>query len=111
MFEGKGSALDRVNYRGLKLIDQVLKVVERVSEKMIRECIVIYDIQFCFMPGHGTTGVIFIVRQFQEKFFDKNKNLYLAFIHLKTTFNRVPHKVLRWTMRVAGVPEWIVVIV
>ena len=33
LFKGKGSALDRGNYCGLKLTDQVLKVVEKVTEK------------------------------------------------------------------------------
>ena len=40
LFEGKDSALDRENHCGLKLTDQVLAVVERVTEK-IREYIVI----------------------------------------------------------------------
>ena len=83
-----------MNYRGLKLVDQVLKVVERVIEKMIRECIVIDDMQFGFMPGRGTTDAIFIVRQLQEKFLDKNKNLYFAFINLEKALDRVPRKVL-----------------
>ena len=33
LFKGKGSALDRGNYCDLKLTDQVLKVVEKVTEK------------------------------------------------------------------------------
>ena len=74
LFKYKGSALDRGNYCGLKLIDRVLKVVERVIEKIIRECIVIDDTQFGFISEHGTTDAIFIVRQFQEKFLDENKN-------------------------------------
>ena len=53
LFKGKGSALDRGNYRGLKLTDQALKVVERVIEKIIRECIVIDDMQFGFMSDVG----------------------------------------------------------
>ena len=40
LFEGEDSALDRENHCGLKLTDQVLAVVERVTEK-IREYIVI----------------------------------------------------------------------
>ena len=83
-----------MNYRGLKLVDQVLKVVERVIEKMIRECIVIDDMQFGFMPRRGTTDAIFIVRQLQEKCLDKNKNLYFAFINLEKALDRVPRKVL-----------------
>ena len=61
LFKGKGSALDRGNCRGLKLPYQGLKVVERVIEKIIRECIITDDIQFGFMPGRGTTDVNFIV--------------------------------------------------
>ena len=70
LFKGKGSALDRGNYHGLKLTDQVLKVVERVIEKIMRESIVIDDMEFGFMPGCGTTDAIFIVRQLQEKVLD-----------------------------------------
>ena len=65
LFKGKGGALDKENYLGLKLTDQVQKVVERVIEKIIRECIVIDDIQFGSKPGSGTTDAIFIVRQIQ----------------------------------------------
>ena len=105
LFKGKGSALERGNYHGLKLADQVLKVVERVIEKIIRECKVIVDMQFGFMPGRGTADAIFIVRQLQEKFLDKNKNLYFAFIDLEIAFDRVPCKVLWLAMCVVGAPE------
>ena len=83
--------------------------MESVIEKIIRECIVIDDMQFGFMSGHGATHAIFIVRQFQEKFLDKNKNLSFAFIDPENPFNRVQHKVLGWP--VVGVPEWINVFV
>ena len=111
LFKGKGSPLDRGNYRYWKLTEQVLKVVERVNEEIIRECIVINDMQFGFMPGCGTTDAIFIVRQLQKKFLDKDKSLYFSFNDIKKTFDRVPRKVLWWAMSVVGVPEWIVVIV
>ena len=67
--------------------------------------------QFGFMPGRGTTDVIFIVRKLQQKILDKNKNLHFAFIDLENAFIKVPPKVLWWAMHVACVPEWIVVIV
>ena len=67
--------------------------------------------EFGFMPGRGTTDAIFIVRQLQEKFLDKNRNLYFAFSDLEKAFNRVPRKVLWWVMRVVGVPKWTVLIV
>ena len=36
LYKGKGDALNRGNYRGLKLIEQVMKVLERVVEGLIR---------------------------------------------------------------------------
>ena len=41
------------------------------------------------MPGRGTTDAIFIVRQLQKKYLDKNKNLYFAFIDLEKSFNSI----------------------
>ena len=64
IYKGKGDALERGNFRGLKLLDHVVKGIERVIEKIIRE-ISIDDMQFGFMPGRGTTDAIFILRQLQ----------------------------------------------
>ena len=79
LFKGKGSTLDRGNYRSLKLTDKVLKVVERV----IRDCIGFDDMQFGFMPGRGSTDAIFIVRQLQENFSTKIKTFILLSLILK----------------------------
>ena len=64
MYKGKGVALHCGNYRGLKLTDQVMKVVEHVLEVKIREMVNIDEMQF----GFGTTDAIFISRKLQEKF-------------------------------------------
>jgi len=108
LYKGKGDALERGNYRGLKLIDQVMKVLERVVEQLIRKKIQISDMQFGFMPGRGTTDAIFIVRQMQEKYLAANKPLYLAFVDLEKAFDRVPRQVIWWAMRKLGVEEWLV---
>ena len=88
-----------------------MKVLERIVETQIRSSIKIDDMQFGFMPGRGTTDAIFIVRQLQEKFLAKNKNLYLAFVDLEKAFDRVPRQVLWWAMRKLGIDEWIVQLV
>ena len=108
IYKGKGDALERGNYRGLKLLDHVMQGIERVIEKIIRERISIDDTQFSFMPGRGTTDAIFILRQLQEKHLAKNKKLYFTFVDLEKAFNRVPRKVIWWAMRKLGIVEWIV---
>ena len=62
-----GEALDRSNYRGLKLTNQVMKLLEWVQDFNIHQMVNIDKMQFCFVPGRGTTDIIFIVRQLQEK--------------------------------------------
>lgn len=39
LYKGKGEALDRGNYRGLKLTDQVMKLLERVLDSYIRRMV------------------------------------------------------------------------
>ena len=92
--KGKGDALNSGNYRGLKLIEEVMKVLERVVEHLIRQRLEIDKMQCSFMSGRGTTDAIFIVRQLQEKHLTANKPLYMAFVDLEKVFDRVPRDVI-----------------
>ena len=108
LYKGKGEALDRGNYRGLKLTDQVMKLLERILDPIIRLMVDIDQMQFGFVPGRGTTDAIFIVRQLQEKYIASNRRLYFAFVDLEKAFDRVPRQVLWWALRSLGVEEWAV---
>ena len=68
LFKGKGDALIRGNYCGLKLQEQAMKVMEHLLNAIIRENISIDEMQFGFMPGRSTTDAIFILRQLQQKY-------------------------------------------
>ena len=111
LYKGKGDALNRGNYRGLKLIEQVVKVLERVVEGLIRQRVEIDEMQCGFMSGRGTTDAIFIVCQLQEKHLAANKPLYMAFIDQEKAFDRVPRDVIWWAMRKLGIDEWLVLLV
>ena len=105
VFKGKGDALECGSYRGIKLLEHGMKVFERVLEARLRRNVVIDDMQFGFMPGRGTTDAIFIVRQLQERYLEKNRELWMAFVDLEKAFDRVPREVLWWALREVGVEE------
>ena len=67
LYKGKGNALERGNYCGLKMTEQVMKILERIVDGLIRQLVSIDNSQFGFVPGRGTTRAIFVVRQLQEK--------------------------------------------
>ena len=99
LYKGKGDALVRSNYKDLKLIDHVMKTVERVVEALIRRNINIDEMQCGFMPERCTTDAIFILLQLQEKHMAANKPLFLAFVDLEKAFDSVPRKIIWWAMR------------
>jgi len=75
IYKGIGDALKCGSYRGIKLLEQPLKVRERVVERRLRNKVQINEMQFGFTPGRGNTDAIFIVRQLQERYQDKKKDL------------------------------------
>ena len=84
--------MERGSYRGIKLLEHVMKVVERIFEHKIRQQVEIDDMQFGFMKGKRTTDAIFIVSQMQENFRVKGKKLHLSLVDLEKAFDRVPDK-------------------
>ena len=93
---GRGTHWKRGNYHGLKLTEQVMKVLERIVNGLIRQLVSIDDSQFGFFPGRGTTDTIFVIRQLQDKYLAANKRLYMAFVDLEKVFVRVPLKVINY---------------
>ena len=111
VYKGKGDALTCGSYRGIKLLEHAMKVLERVIEGRVRKIVKIDDMQFGFMAGRSTTDAIVIDRQLQEKYLARNKELWMAFVDLEKAFDRVPREVVWWALRYLGVDEWIVSVI
>ena len=67
-----------------------MKILEHILNTIIWEQVSINNMQFGFMPCRGTTDTIFIIRQLQEKYLQKKKNVYFAFVELEKAFDCVP---------------------
>jgi len=108
VYKGKGDPMACGSYRGIKVLEHAMKVVERIFEHRIRQQIKIDDMPFGFMKGKGTTDAIFMARQMQENFRVKGKKLYFGFVDLEKAFDRVSREVISWAMLKLGVEEWLV---
>ena len=85
----KGDPLERGTNRGLKLTKQILEIVVRTIEKLVRQRVNIDEMQFGFIQGYGITNATVILRQLQEKYLAKKKNLHVPFVDLEKVFYRV----------------------
>ena len=65
-YKGNGDATDRRNYTGLKLLEQVMKVLEYVLESFICSQVDINYIEFGFRPRCSTADEIYILQQMQR---------------------------------------------
>ena len=68
--------------RGIKLLEHVFKIMERILDQRLRDIIPIDEMQFGFSPGKGTTDAVSVVKQVQEKLMEKQRNLYFTFVDL-----------------------------
>ena len=73
-----------------------MKILEIVIERRVRNIVKIDSMQFGFMAGKSTTDAIFIVRQLQEKYLARNKELWMTFVDLDT----VSREVVWWALDV-----------
>ena len=56
IFKEKGDVRNRNTYRGVKLLEHTMKIIERVLKRRIRELVNIDSMRFGFMPGRGVTN-------------------------------------------------------
>ena len=105
IFEGKADVMSCGSYRGVKLLEHAMKIVERVLERRIRTLVILNETKFGFMPGKGRVDAIFVVKRIQEEYQKKDKKLYMRFVDMEKAFDRLPRKVMEWAMRKKGLSE------
>ena len=75
IYKGKGDVPNCNAYRGVKLLQHGIKIVERGLKKRIRALVVMVNMQIGFMPGRGMADPLFIVRRIQEEYREKREGL------------------------------------
>ena len=87
----KGSRLECSNCRGISLLSVVGKVYARVLNDRVKLITAerVMDEQGWFMAGRGCNDQIFTVRQIMEKSIEKDKVVYMAFVDLEKTYDKV----------------------
>ena len=70
-------------YRGHRLTEQAIKILERIVDGLIKHVLSIDDSQFSFVSGRVTTDANFAALQLLGKYQAMNKLLYMAFVDLE----------------------------
>ena len=92
LYKNKGEKSDCSNYRGVTLLSTAGKILARVLLERLIPAIaeeVLPESQCGFRANRGTTDMIFVLCQIQEKCREQNMALYAAFIDLTKAFDTV----------------------
>ena len=101
IWKRKGDVHDPGKYRGITLLSQVLKLLERVLDARIRrrvECD-FGEEQQGFMKGRGTAYGMYVLRQMVEKRQEVQGSISLGFVDLERDLTQYP---ARWPWRHYG---------
>ncbi|XP_062862816.1 uncharacterized protein LOC134324867 [Trichomycterus rosablanca] len=103
----KGDKADCGNYRGISILSTTGKALARVLANRLTPLSesILPESQSGFRPHRGTTDMIFIGRQLQEKCREQNQPLYMAFIDLTKAFDSVNRQALWLVLAKIGCPE------
>ena len=95
------------NYRGISLLSIAGKIITRILNKRLKRLAekILPESQCGFRPFRGTTDMIFTARQLQEKCYEQNQPLYIAFIDLTKAFDSVNRSLLWEILSKIGCPD------
>ncbi|GFR64639.1 cilia- and flagella-associated protein 74-like [Elysia marginata] len=92
LYKNKGEKSDCSDYRGITLLSIAGKVLARILLNRIVSTIAeenLPESQCGFRSNRGTTDMVFVLRQLQEKCREQNKGLYITFVDLTKAFDTV----------------------
>ena len=94
IWKRKGDVHDPGKYRGIILLSQVLKLLERVLDARIRRRVEgdFGEEQQGFRKGRGTADGIYILRQMVTKRLEVQGSIALGFVDLEKAFDTVPER-------------------
>jgi len=85
LYKNKGEKSDCSNYRGITLLSIAGKILARVLLNRLVPAVADHHLpesQCGFRTNRGTTDMIFVLRQLQEKCCEQNKGLYITFVKI-----------------------------
>jgi hypothetical protein len=105
IYKGKGMKMECKNYRGISLSSIAGKVFARILVDRVRRLTnkKLSVEQSGFREGMGCIDQIFSVRQVVEKYLEKGKKVYSAFIDLEKAYDKVSRKGLWKVLEIYGV--------
>ena len=92
LYKNKGDKSDCSNYRGITLLAIAGKILARILLNRLIPAIaedILPESQCGFRANRGTTDMVFVLRQLQEKCVEQNKGLYITFVDLTKAFDTV----------------------
>ena len=105
IYKGKGDRSECKNYRGISLMSIPGKVYGRILiEKVcsLTERLIGED-QCRFRSGRGCVDQMFVMKQMSEKFVEKNKSLYVAYMDLEKVYDRVDREAMWRVLGMYGI--------
>lgn len=104
----KGNKKDPVNYRGITLLDTMLKVLTKIIANKINLYTTFSEEQQGFRSGRSCTDAIFVMRQIVEKSIEYKKPAYLCFIDIQKAFDCIQLPDILYLLEQRGIPTYII---
>jgi hypothetical protein len=76
-----------------------MKLWERIIEYRLRRVTNVTENQFAFMTGKLTMEAIFSISQLMKRCREQKKDLYMIFIDLEKTYDKVTRNVMWWDLQ------------